>query len=133
MTSEFGANPEYCNVHHAELHSRYLMPGPGLLIHRSIWSDRLYWPGPNVSHVSSPEPSSPCLYGEGVRADIRRDEPFCPVHVVVGLVDRHNCILIVLSQGLRRRIVAAACVWGNSLLVARGRIVWWLGPWSICH
>ena len=99
MTSKFGADPEYCNVNNAKLHSHYLVPGHGLLIHRSIWSDRLYWPGPVISHMYGPQLLSSCLFGEGVRSGVQLDMPLCPVHVVVGLPD---CILTVLAQQLRR-------------------------------
>ena len=80
-----------------------------------------------------PQLLSPCLFGEGVWVGVRLDMPLYPVHVVVGLLDLPDYISTVLAQGLRRRIVAAACVWGSSLLVARGRILQRLGPWSICH
>ena len=102
MKSEFGAGPEYCNVHHTGLHSRCLVPGHGLSIHRSIWSDRLYWPGLDVNHMYSPQPLSPCLFGEGVRAGVRLDVPLYPIHVVVSLVDLPDCDSMVLAQGLRR-------------------------------
>ena len=52
---------------------------------------------------------SSCLFGEEVRAGVRLDMPFFPVHVVVGLVDLPNCILTVFAQGLLRRIEAVAC------------------------
>jgi len=52
---------------------------------------------------------SPCLFGEGVRVGVRLDMPLYPIHVVVGLTDLPDCILMVLAQGLHRRIVAAAC------------------------
>jgi hypothetical protein len=109
MTSELSDNPEYCDVHNVGLHSHYLMPGHGLLIHRSILSDRLYWPGPDVSHMYSPRLLSPCLFGEGVRAGVRLHMPLCPVHVVVSPVGLPDCISMVLAQGLHRQIEAAAC------------------------
>ena len=73
---------------------------------------------------------SPCLFGEEVRVGVRLDMPLYPVHVVVGLVDLSDCISTVLAQGLRHRIVAAACAWGNFLLVAQGRTLRRPGPWS---
>ena len=109
MTSEFGVDPEYCNIHHAGLHSRYLVLGHDLLIHRSIWSECLYWPGRIASHMCNPQLMSPGFFGEGMRAGVRLDMPLYPVHVVVGLVDLSDCISVVLAQGLHRQIVAAVC------------------------
>ena len=71
---------------------------------------------------------SPCLFGEGVRVGVRLDMPLYPIHVVVDLVDLHDCVSTVLAQGLCRRIVPAACAWGNFWQVARGRIPRRLGP-----
>ena len=47
----------------------------------------------------SPEPLSPCLYNEGVRAGVRLDMPLYPVHVVVGLVGLPDCISTVWLKG----------------------------------
>ena len=123
MTSKFGVDPEYSNGRDAELHSCYLTLGHGLLIHRSISSNQLYWPGPDASHMYSPQLLFPCLVGEGVRAGVRLDVPFCPVHVVVGSVDQPDCILTVLAQRPRHRIVAVACVWDNFLFGAQSHIL----------
>jgi hypothetical protein len=110
MTSVFGADPEFGYVCRSRPGGRYLVLEHVLLIHRLIWSSRLYWSGPDVGRMCSPEPLSPCLYGEGTRADVRHNWSFCPVHVVVGPVDRHDCILTVLAQRPPRQIVAVACV-----------------------
>ena len=65
MTPEFGADPGLGYVCLARPDSRHLVLEHVLLIHRLIKSDRLYCLGTYVGRTCSPEPLSPCLYGEG--------------------------------------------------------------------
>ena len=83
--------------------------------------------------MCSPELLPLCLDGEVAQAGVRYKQPLCLVHMVVGLVRQCDYILTVLAQGPRHRIVAIANASDNSLLGARGRIPWQLGPGSICH
>ena len=65
------------------------------------------------------------------RAGVRCKQPLYPVHVVVGPARQRDYILMVLAQGPSRRIVVLANASYNSLLGARGRILWQLGLGSI--
>ena len=94
---------------------------------------RLIWYGLDVSHMCNPEPMPLCLYGGVARVGIRQNEPFCPVHMAVGLVHQHDGIWTDLAQGPRHRIAVVACILGSSLLGPQGRILWQPGPWSICR
>ena len=67
-----------------------------------------------------------------MQVGIRRKQPLCLTHVVVGLVHQRGHILKVLAQGPRHRIVAVADASDNSLLGAGGHIPQQLGPGSIC-
>ena len=64
---------------------------------------------------------------------VRRKQPLCLVHVVVGLVRQCDYILLLLVQGPRHQIVVVADTSDNSLLGARGHIPRQLGPGSICR
>ena len=104
------------------------MLGRGPLIYRLTWSDQLYRLGRVSSRMYSPRLQSPSLFSGEVWVGVQLNMLLCPVHVVVGLVDLPDCILTVLAQGLHRRIVAAACAWGNFLQVAHGCISQRRGP-----
>lgn len=131
MASVFGSHPELGYACRARLDGHRLVSEHVPLIHRLIWSGRLYCPSPDVSCTCSPEPIPPCLYGGVARAGIRHNEPSCPIHVVVGLVHQCDCILMELAQGPRRQIVVVACALGIYLFGTRGRILRQPGPWSI--
>ena len=133
MASVFGYGPELGYVVRARLDGRYLVLEHVPLIRRLIWSGRLYYPGPDVTRTCSPELLPLCVYDEVAQAGVRHNWSLCPILMVVGLVDQHDCILTVLAQGPHRQIVAVACTLGSSLSGAQGRIPWLPGPWSICR
>ena len=83
----------------AWLDSRPRASGHAPAIHRSIWSDLLYFPGPAASHTYIPELLCLCLYGEVVWAGVHLELPFCPGHVVVG---QPHCALKVQAPAPHR-------------------------------
>ena len=84
MRSVCGFRPGRGCAFHAGIGIRPLASGSALVIHRLIWSDLLYFPGPTVGHMYIPELLCLCFYSEVVRAGVWLELPLCPGHVVVG-------------------------------------------------
>ena len=105
----------------ARLDSHLLAPGDAPVIHRLIWSDLLYFPGPVVGHMCIPELLFLCFYDEVERAGVRLELSFCPGHVVVGWVRQLHYVRAVWAPAPRRRIGVATYALVNSLLGVRGR------------
>ena len=66
-----------------------------------------------------PRPWCFCLTGDGVRAGLRVDMPFCLGH---GVADQPHHTLVVWGLMLPPRVGVATCALGNSWLGARVRI-----------
>ena len=104
-------------VFHVRPYGHRRASGHAPAIHRSIWSDLLYFPGHAVGHMCIPELLCLCFYGEVVRAGVRLELPLCPGHVVVG---QPHYVLIGRALVPRHRIGVAICASGNFWLGARG-------------
>ena len=102
LTSKFGSDLEHGNGHRAGLHSHCLAPGHNPFIRRLIWFDQLYWLGHVASRMYIPQLPSPYHFDEGVQVGVWLDMSFCPIQVVVGLVDLPYCISTALARGLLR-------------------------------
>ena len=104
---------------HVRLDSRHRASGHAPAIHRSIWSDLLYFPGLAAGHMYFPELLCLYLYGEVVWAGVRLELLFCLGHMVVG---QPRYALMVRAIVPCRRIEVAAYASSSFWLVVQGHI-----------
>ena len=106
-----GRENDYC----VRLDSRYRLSGHVTVIHRSIYSDLLYYPSPVIGHVCVTELFYLCLYGEVGQAGVRLELLLYPDHVLVG---QPHCAMMVRAPTPRHRTEVAICASGNFWLRA---------------
>ena len=86
MKSVCGFWPGHGCACRAKTDGHLLALGHAPLIHRLIWSDLLYYPGPVVGRKCIQQLLSLFLYGGVVQAGVQLELPLCPGHIVVGQV-----------------------------------------------